>query len=541
MDQAETFEWLRQRSSRLDEVEVELAQVKAENICLLLEKAQRTVKPIVNREKQGEEIGDLMNMRLDATTGASTGGQRDTSASVSVLMGYEAALREVNECEKCDLCEDHLPTTPPAAAAEGGLHAANPDAFCLACNEHPCKLLPASTAATAGGTAQDGSPGLDCLVHGHKWKQEGTKHFCTWCGTGVNVGPDADKPSTIAPGEGATSAAQEIVPDCLSRTCFIKDCSRDSCWGCDDSKKERARVVEILSRHFPPTEPTLPATEEDNELLCDETQRLREELGTLYAKMLRGELVDGPATAEMQLDPRTVIFHKQGADLPCDKCGNVGTTWEMDIDGGIVIRCAEHSLRSEATQVAVEAAATEVVQRVYGTAPDEFHDLVKLVSAIIAKHCAAPADASRSDRLQRELTHAVKKWQEYERNYILPCFKWATECGIDLQQLVAENAGRNCEDLLVSQLRAELTTARADAIAECVEAAKKDITERITIARTEKESAEKAGFDRDALRLDGVLGVLENILNDIEIVAESGAVQANSTAIQSCVDIVNDV
>lgn len=64
MNQAETFEWLRERSNRLDEVEAELAQVRAENTRLLLEKAQLTVKPIVDREKQGEQIGDLMNMRL---------------------------------------------------------------------------------------------------------------------------------------------------------------------------------------------------------------------------------------------------------------------------------------------------------------------------------------------------------------------------------------------------------------------------------------------------------------------------------------------
>lgn len=35
--------------------------------------------------------------------------QLSSSERASVLPGYEAALREVNDCEKCDLCEDHLP------------------------------------------------------------------------------------------------------------------------------------------------------------------------------------------------------------------------------------------------------------------------------------------------------------------------------------------------------------------------------------------------------------------------------------------------
>lgn len=58
MDQTETFEWLRQRSSRLDEVEAQLVACR-------LECARLKVKPIIDTEKKGEEVGDLMNMRLD--------------------------------------------------------------------------------------------------------------------------------------------------------------------------------------------------------------------------------------------------------------------------------------------------------------------------------------------------------------------------------------------------------------------------------------------------------------------------------------------
>lgn len=50
--------------------------------------------------------------------------------------------------------------------------------------------------------------------------------------------------------DSAKRAAEEIVPDCLSRTCFMEDCGYDHCWGCDDSKVERERVAAIISKHF---------------------------------------------------------------------------------------------------------------------------------------------------------------------------------------------------------------------------------------------------------------------------------------------------
>ena len=42
-----------------------------------------------------------------------------------------------------------------------------------------------------------------------------------------------------------------------------------------------------------------------------------------------------------------------------------------------------------------------------------------------------------------------QKWREYERDYILPCFQWANEYGIDLRKLVRDNPGKNCVELLV--------------------------------------------------------------------------------------------
>jgi len=45
-----------------------------------------------------------------------------------------------------------------------------------------------------------------------------------------------------------------------------------------------------------------------------------------------------------------------------------------------------------------------------------------------------------------------EKWQEYEREYILPCFKWAEDLDFDLKKAVHENAGKNCVQLLIDHL-----------------------------------------------------------------------------------------
>lgn len=47
--------------------------------------------------------------------------------------------------------------------------------------------------------------------------------------------------------EVARRAAEKFIPDCLSRTCFVKDCGSRGCWGCDDSRVERERLANIIS------------------------------------------------------------------------------------------------------------------------------------------------------------------------------------------------------------------------------------------------------------------------------------------------------
>ncbi len=93
---------------------------------------------------------------------------------------------------------------------------------------------------------------------------------------------------------------------------------------------------------------------------------------------------------------------------------------------------------------------------------------VQRLFATIDKQKAAKAECERQlqesfDRygaaledvnsLREDRDAASKKWQDYERDFILPCFRWARELGLDLEQMVLANPGRNCVELLVSALR----------------------------------------------------------------------------------------
>lgn len=51
-----------------------------------------------------------------------------------------------------------------------------------------------------------------------------------------------------------------------------------------------------------------------------------------------------------------------------------------------------------------------------------------------------------------EVEYHKSKWIRYEQQYILPCFEKAKELGINLQQLVMDNPGKNCVELLVETL-----------------------------------------------------------------------------------------
>lgn len=53
-----------------------------------------------------------------------------------------------------------------------------------------------------------------------------------------------------------------------------------------------------------------------------------------------------------------------------------------------------------------------------------------------------------------------QKWQEYEAEYVLPTFEWATAIGHDLHEAVKNNPGKNCVQLLFTHLRTELEKAQ---------------------------------------------------------------------------------
>lgn len=63
----------------------------------------------------------------------------------------------------------------------------------------------------------------------------------------------------------------------------------------------------------------------------------------------------------------------------------------------------------------------------------------------------ATLEAEHTERMRER-----SKWWDYEQEFILPCFKWAEEMGIDLRDLVATTPGRNCVDLLVHALMERL-------------------------------------------------------------------------------------
>ncbi len=60
---------------------------------------------------------------------------------------------------------------------------------------------------------------------------------------------------------------------------------------------------------------------------------------------------------------------------------------------------------------------------------------------------------ARAEKAEKERDEARTKWWEYERDYILPMFKWATEMGFDLTLLVAEAKG-NCAERFYQAMKA---------------------------------------------------------------------------------------
>lgn len=70
----------------------------------------------------------------------------------------------------------------------------------------------------------------------------------------------------------------------------------------------------------------------------------------------------------------------------------------------------------------------------YNTALEGLYapELLRRYEMISKKVADLAEEFFAADKLREELTAANKKWQDYERDYILPCFEWAKESGLDL-------------------------------------------------------------------------------------------------------------
>lgn len=58
----------------------------------------------------------------------------------------------------------------------------------------------------------------------------------------------------------------------------------------------------------------------------------------------------------------------------------------------------------------------------------------------------------KNQQLTAQVQYHKERWTNYEQNYILPCFKWAEERGIDLHALVRDHPGKNCVELLINAI-----------------------------------------------------------------------------------------
>ncbi len=119
----------------------------------------------------------------------------------------------------------------------------------------------------------------------------------------------------------AREAAERIVPNCLSRTCFIESCGHDECWGCDDQNAERERVASIIEPIFAGTEVPAP---QPNECICPVVEvrcatgqvsdvDMREIANALRAQVSR-ILLD---TDEGRIGLGSTLWGKHRSDCPC--------------------------------------------------------------------------------------------------------------------------------------------------------------------------------------------------------------------------------
>jgi hypothetical protein len=145
---------------------------------------------------------------------------------------------------------------------------------------------------------------------------------------------------------------------------------------------------------------------------------------------------------------------------------------------------------TEAAQVAVEAAANEVVQRVYQASPGEFADLAKLVAAIISRHCT---DAGEVERLRHgvdllSLNKSLCATVNQLRAELSAAQAKVALCEGDPLAATLEGQGH---EFRIERLRAQRDDARANAIRECRDAANQKAEEYRATAERYAEHAKR--------------------------------------------------
>lgn len=117
----------------------------------------------------------------------------------------------------------------------------------------------------------------------------------------------------------------------------------------------------------------------------------------------------------------------------------------------------KHDWRSfEERQALVSAMSDEALcECVEGSLPGFFHSDTEALQSLFAPELLRRLKAATLNSEEN-----AKKWQEYEKNYILPCFTWAKESGLDLEAAVRDNPGHNCVELLVRWLQTHVSAVR---------------------------------------------------------------------------------
>jgi len=152
----------------------------------------------------------------------------------------------------------------------------------------------------------------------------------------------------------------------------------------------------------------------------------------------------------------------------------LGHDWNDQDDGGVhrlrlvdaALRDAVGQANAESTKLLIERdclkddldGCNEVLTRLGVSEEDVAKDGIAASLEKVISGLKAPAEPEGDTvgELRDKLAQAVAKWTLYEQEYILPCFGWADEVGIDLEKLLKDNPGTNCVKCLVDELNRQV-------------------------------------------------------------------------------------